>query len=130
MNTQWIAYDVLLGLAEEYIQSGISTILDMTMGWTFQWQQVDSILGRHLRTRFLPILLRCSHKTCIARICQRYEAAPGRYDPPAVYLAEPKILAIWEFLERLDRPDVYWVDAERPFEQVYEQVTRYILDKT
>jgi predicted kinase len=71
-NAQWIAYDVLFRLAEEYIQSGVSTILDMTMGWAFQWRQVDGLLDRHPRTRFLPILLRCPHEVCIARIRQRY----------------------------------------------------------
>ena len=107
VNAQWTAYDVLFRLAEEFIQSGVSTILDLTMGWAFQWRQVDGIVGRHPQTRFLPILLHCPHETCIARIRQRYEAAPERYDPPEVYLTEPKILAIWEYLEGLDRPDVY-----------------------
>ena len=34
-----LAYDLLFQLGETFIQSGVSTILDLTMGWEFQWQQ-------------------------------------------------------------------------------------------
>ena len=99
------------------------------MGWAFQWRQVDGIVGRHPQTRFLPILLCCPHEVCIARIRQRYETAPERYDPPEVYLTEPKLLAIWEYLESLDCPDVYRVETGQPFDQVYLQVKSYALDQ-
>jgi len=35
-DAYWIAYDVLSRLCEEFVQSGITVVLDMTMGWAFQ----------------------------------------------------------------------------------------------
>ena len=32
VNAYWIAYEVLFRLCEEFIQSGVSTILDLTLG--------------------------------------------------------------------------------------------------
>ena len=105
------------------MQSGVPVVLDMTMGWAFQWQKVDAILQRHPQTRFLPIILRCPLATCIERVRQRHAANPEYYDPPEVYTTEPKQRAIWVYLSQLDRsPAVYFVDADRPFEVVYAEV--------
>lgn len=125
-DTYRIAYDVLFRLCEEFIQSGISTILDLTMGWEFQWQHVDDIIHQYLQTVFLPIILRCPYATCIERTRRRHEADPEYYDPPEVYTTGPKILDTWKFLARLDRPDVYFVDADRPHDQTYGDVEAYI----
>lgn len=125
-DTYRIAYDVLFRLCEEFIQSGVSAILDLTMGWEFQWQHVDDIVRRYPKTIFLPIILRCPHETCIERTQQRHEANPEYYDPPEVYTTEPKILNTWEFLAHLDRPDVHLIDANRPHDKVYEDVREYV----
>jgi predicted kinase len=122
-----LAYDLLFRLGEEFIQSGVSVILDLTMGWEFQWHHVDSIVRRYPWTLFLPIILCCPYETCIARIRQRHEANPDYYDPPELYQTEPKILGIWGYLDRLDRPDVHFVDAAGPHDEVYEAVKRYVL---
>jgi predicted kinase len=121
-----IAYDVLFRLCEEFIQSGISTILDLTMGWEFQWRHVDAIIRRCPQALFLPIILRCPHATCIEQTRQRHKANPEYYDPPEVYAAEPKHLDTWKFLARLDRTDVHFVDADRPHDETYEDVKSYI----
>jgi len=125
-DAYWIAYDVLFRLGEEFIQSGISTILDLTMGWAFQWQHVDSITRRYPRTLVLPVILHCPYEKCIARIQQRHEANPDYYDPPELYTTESKILKTWEFLTCLDRPDIRFVDAGGPHNEVYEEVRKYV----
>ena len=124
-DTYWIAYDVLFRLCEEFLQSDVSVILDLTMGWEFQWQHVDRIVRQHPQTTFLPIILRCPRETCIERTRQRYEANPKHYDPPEVYTTEPKNLRIWEFLASLDR-QVHFVDATRPLDEVYETIKEHI----
>jgi predicted kinase len=126
VHAYWIAYEVLFHLCEEFIQTGISTILDLTMGWEFQWQQVDSIMRQYPRALFLPIILRCPYEKCIERVRQRYEATPEYYDPPEVYMTEPKNIGIWEYLAKLDRPAVHFVDASEPHDKVYEQVKVYV----
>jgi predicted kinase len=127
IDAYWIAYEVLFHLCAEFVQSGVSVILDLTMGWEFQWQHMDSIVRRHPHILFLPVILRCPHTQCIARIRQRYEAHPERYDPPELYVTEPKIIRIWEYLARLNRPDVHLVDASGPQDHVYEVVREYVV---
>jgi predicted kinase len=125
-NAYWIAYDLLFCLCEEFVQTGVSAILDLTMGWEFQWQRVDSIIHQYPQTLFLPIILRCPYERCIERTRQRYEANPEHYDPPEIYETEPKKRSIWEFLVQLDRSDIHWVDVDRPYDEVYEEVREYI----
>jgi predicted kinase len=128
-HARWIAYDVLFYLAEEYLQSGVSTLLDMTMGWAFQWRQVEDILARRPEARFVPLLLRGPREVCLARIRRRYEEQPERYDPPEVYTTDQRMLDIWAYLERLDRSDVHWIDSCGTFEQVYAQVKAALLEQ-
>jgi predicted kinase len=127
-DAYWIAYDVLFALCEEFVQSGTPVVLDMTMGWAFQWLTVDAILARHPHARFLPIILRCPLATCIERVRQRYGDNPEYYDPPEVYTTEPKNRAIWAYLSQLDcSPAVHFLDADRPFEEVYAEVKSSVL---
>ena len=126
VNATWIAYDVLFRLCEEFLQTDVSVILDLTMGWPFQWQHVDRILQRQLHTHFLPILLRCPLDVCLERTGQRHAAHPDRYDPPEVYATDPKNRELWHFLATLERPEVHWVDADRPQDTVYQEVSRYL----
>jgi predicted kinase len=121
-----LAYDLLFRLGEEFIQSGASVILDLTMGWEFQWRHADGIVRRYPQTLFLPVILRCPYETCIERIRQRHAANPDYYDPPELYRSEPKIRGVWEYLDRLNRPDVHFVDAGRPFDEVYVAVRGYV----
>jgi predicted kinase len=127
VDAYWIAYEVLFRLCEEFVQSGVSVILDLTLGWEFQWRHLDRIVRGYPRVLFLPVILRCPHAQCVARIRQRYEAHPERYDPPELYVTEPKILGIWEYLARLDRPDVHFIDASGPQDHVYEAVREYVV---
>lgn len=114
VDAYWIAYELLFRLCEEFLQSGVSTILDLSMGWAFQWRELDAITARHPEVRVVPIVLRCPRELCLERISRRYRRDPAYYDPPELYTSDPKLLAIWEYLERLDRPGVSFVDAARP----------------
>lgn len=126
VDAYWIAYELLFRLCEEFIQSGVSVILDLTMGWKFQWQHVDSITRQYPQALFLPVILRCHYKKCIERIRQRHEANPEYYDPPEIFMTEPKILRIWEFLMRLNRSNIHFVDAGRAHNEVYGEVREYV----
>jgi hypothetical protein len=70
------AYDVAFALAEEWSSLGVSALLDMNLGWTFHWEQVDALRQRHRLAKIVPIVLRCSRQTCLERIELR--ALPSR----------------------------------------------------
>ena len=80
INAGWIAHDVVFGLCDDFLRSGVSTILDLNMGRAFQWQQVDAIARAHPEAVFLPIVLRCPREVCLERITLRHAERPDQYD--------------------------------------------------
>ncbi len=125
-DAQWIAYDVLFRLADEFLQTNASVILDINLGWPFQWQQLDVLKQRHPTAPILPIMLRCSRDICLERIRGRYTANPADHDPPEVFTTQPSILRVWTFLEQLERPDMQFVDAANDHATMYAEVLQYV----
>jgi predicted kinase len=126
VDAYWIAYELLFRLADGFLQAGVSTILDLNMGWAFQWQELDALRERHPAARCLPIILTCPKELCLERISRRYATNPDRYDPPEVFVTDLRIVAVWEYLKRLDCPDAHRTDASRPEDCVYAEVRRYL----
>ncbi|MDE2888884.1 MAG: AAA family ATPase [Gemmatimonadota bacterium] len=124
-----VAYDVLFRLCEDFIQSSVTVVLDLTLGWDFQWRKLDGILERHPRTLFLPVVLRCSHELCMERLEARHRANPGVYASPDYFRNEQKVRNIWQYLRELDRPEAHYVDASDDEDQVYNQVKQYVTGK-
>ena len=121
-----VAYDVLFRLCEEFIRTSASVILDLTLGWDFQWRKLDGILERHPQTQFLPVVLQCSHELCLERLEARHRAMPETYAAPAYYRNGQKVRDIWRYLQELNRPEVRYVDASGDEGQVYRQVKQYV----
>jgi predicted kinase len=126
VNAYWIAYEVLFHLADRFLQAGVSTILDLNMGWAFQWQELDALRQRHPMARCLPIILTCPRPLCLERIGRRYATNRDRYDPPELFVTDSRIVALWAYLEQLDRPDAHRIDATGPEDCVYAEVRRYL----
>jgi predicted kinase len=126
VNAGWIAYDVLFNLCEDFLARGISTIVDTNLGHAFQWQWLDGVRVRHPAVTILPIVLRCPLEVCLQRIRARYESDPIQHAPPEVFTTGPNIVNIWDYLTRLDRPDLRWIDAARPLREVYDEVREYV----
>jgi predicted kinase len=122
----WIAYDVVFRMCEDFLADGLSVILDLNMGWTFQWERVDAIVARYPSITYIPIVLRCSLDVSLDRIRQRYADDPTSSDPPETYTTTPHILDVWRFLDRLDRPDVTVIDAARSEDEVYDAIRQRI----
>jgi predicted kinase len=126
VNAQWIAYDVVFGLCSEFLQLGSSVILDLNLGHAFHWQKLDALRQSDPALIWVPIVLQCPRDVCMERIGKRYAANPNTYAPPDVYTTVPHIVGVWTFLEQLDRPDAYVVDAARPHDDVYADIRRYV----
>ena len=121
-----LAYDMVFALCEEFVQSRISVILDLNMGWAFQWRYLDAIRERHSDVVVMPILLRCAREICLERTRQRHAADPGAYDPPEIYATDPKILRVAAYLDQLNRTDIHVIDASRGQDEVYGDIRRYL----
>ena len=121
VDAYWIAYDVVFRLCEEFVSLGVSTILELNLGWAFQWDWLDRLATRQPGIRVLPIVLQCSRPLCLERIRQRHTDDPST-GAPELYESDPKILAVFGFLEQLKRPDVVVIDANRRADEVYAAV--------
>ena len=126
VQATWVAYEVLFRLCEEFVQSAVSVILDINMGWEFQWRLIDEISQRHPSVEFLPIILRCPKEVCLDRIRLRHEARPEYYTAPEMFETEPKHAKIWKFLANLNRPEIRFVDGDRSVKDVYEEIREHI----
>jgi predicted kinase len=121
-NAYWAAYDVVFRLCEEFISCGLTVILDINMGWQFQWDYLDALQERHPDTLVVPIVLRCPWDTCVERARMRYTRDPSRAQPPEAYMEHEQTVEVWAFLERLHRPDVVFIDASRCEDEVYNDL--------
>jgi predicted kinase len=126
INAGWIAYDVLFHLGEEFLDRGVSTILDTNLGHSFKWRWLDQLRERRPSVTVLPILLRCPLEVCLPRIQERYERDPTQHAPSGLFTTNANIVSIWDYLTDLDRPDAHWIDANRPLAEVYDDVRAYV----
>ena len=122
-----MAYDVLFALCEDFLHSGIPTILDISMGWAFHWRQVDRISAEQPQTDLVAAILRCQRATCLERIGLR-AAAPQRHGGPEAFAGQ-KVEDIWNFLQELERPEAHFVDAGGTADQVYSAVREYVIGR-
>jgi predicted kinase len=125
----WIAYDVFFDLAEDFVRTGLSVILDNNMGEAWRWQRLDAIRDRHPNVQLVPIVLRLPIATCAERMQRRHADDPDNEFAAEAIMTEPRHVRKWEFVETLDRPDVHIVDADRPVDKVYEEIRRYLLTR-
>ena len=126
INAYWIAYEVLFALCAEFLRSGLSVVLDLTLGWAFHWRELDALTDQNPAVLLVPIILHCPRDLCLERTQQRYVENPTQYDAPDVYRTDPKILAAGDYLDALDRPDIHRIDASRSADAVYRDVSHYL----
>lgn len=119
-------FEVLFTLAEAFVASGCPVILDMNMGWDFQWERVAAIVSRRTEVGLVPIVLRCPYQTCLDRITAREaDEAPDMTPARAHDLAAARD-RVWAYLDQLDRPDIHNLDAGRDAESVYTDAMQII----
>lgn len=126
-DAYWIAYDVVFGLCAEFLSNGVSAILDLNLGWEFQWRQLERLRVDYPEATVLPIVLRCPWELCLARIQRRHDGAPEEWGPPERYLANEAIVGVWDYHERLERPDTHFIDAARSEETVFADTKGYVV---
>lgn len=115
-------YATLFALAEEFVSHGSSAIVDISLGWAFQWEALDAIQARHRSVRVLPFILECSRETSLGRLQQRHLDDPQRYPAADEFLRQPQLAAVAQLLVDVHRPEVHRVSAERPIADVLQEV--------
>lgn len=129
INTKWLAYDVLFQLCNQFLKAEVSTIVDVNLAGAFQWRELDLLQQRYPLVEIVPVVLVCPREICLERICQRYRDNPTYYDPPEYFLTKPTVQKAWAFLDQLDRPDAYLIDAARSKDDVYTDTMHYLAER-
>jgi len=101
-------------------------VLDLNLGWSFQWQRLDALRQQHPQSQVMAVVLRCPRPTCLTRLGQRYAADPAGNAPPSHFATDPRILEVVAFLERLHRPDAIELDADQTIDAVYADLTDHL----
>ena len=76
--------------------------------------------------KIVPVVLRCSRQTCLERIDRRHATEPSIYAPPSRFTTDPRILAVFDFVEAIDASRATLVDAEGTGDEVYTTVARLV----
>jgi predicted kinase len=129
IDATWTAYDVVFQLCQEFTGAGVSVVLDMNLGWQFQWDWLDALRTRQPHVRVLPITLQCPRDVCLERIQQRHLNEPANAHAD-LFRRDPKILDVFAFVEQLKRPDSVPIDASRAADTVYSAVKQAVVEAT
>lgn len=93
-------YATLFELAEEFVRHGSSAVVDLSLGWRFQWEALDAIGARHANVRVLPFILECSRETSLNRLRQRHLDDPQRHPSADEFMRQPQLVAVEQLLAR------------------------------
>lgn len=115
-------YEMLFTLADEFLDNGCSAVLDMSMGWEFQWHRYDHLIAEHPQARGIPIILDCPRDVCVERIARRIQ------DDNAFqkFMRQPQLPGVWDLLQQLERPDVHRIDAQDDSEETAKRALAII----
>jgi len=123
-----LAYHVMWYLVRKQLQLGVSVILDTHMATEHVWESLDALKRDMPTIRVVPIILRATLETHRARIDER-----GRTNKEHLNLGGDKledVLYKYEFIEKLNRPDLIWADANGTPEAVYALVEAIVTERS
>lgn len=125
VDADWLTFDLLFALADDFLQHKTSVFLDLNLGKPFHWHFLERMREQYPGALVLPIVLEAPREVCLDRIRARYAQDP-RYNPPEVYLTDAGLLAVWDFFEQLERQDTYLVDAAQSAAEVQADLVAYL----
>jgi thymidylate kinase len=119
-----IAYKVMWHLVRKQLAAGVTIIVDTHMSTASVWSSLDELKRDMPNVHILPIILQCSLETHRDRIEER-----GRTNKEHLNLGGDKlddVLFKYQFIEKLQRPDLIRVDANGTLEEVYKSVEKVL----
>lgn len=119
-----IAYKIMWHLVRKQLSAGITLIVDTHMATPGVWESLDSLKSDMPDVTVIPVILQATLDTHRTRIEER-----GRTNKEHLNLGGDKledILFKYEFIEKLNRPDLIRVDANATPQEVYTAVKNVI----
>ncbi|HSX44296.1 MAG TPA: AAA family ATPase [Candidatus Saccharimonadales bacterium] len=121
-----VAYEVMWYLVRKQLSNGLTVILDTNMSTPRVWQSLDGLKQDMPEAIVLPIILQATFETHRKRIEER-----GRTNKKHLNLGGDKLEDVmhkYDFIEKLQRPDLIRVNANESFEEVYESIEKLVRD--
>jgi predicted kinase len=115
-----IAYHVTWHLVRKQLDAGMTIILDTHMAFPRTWESVDKLKQDVPNLKVVPIILQATLDTHRVRIEER-----GRTNKEHLNLGGDEVqdtLFKYDFIEKLERPDLIRVDANGSPNDVYKVV--------
>lgn len=119
-----IAYQVMWHLVKKELELGVTVIVDTHMATQYVWDSLDKLEEDLPKIQIVPIILRGALETHKVRIEER-----GRTNKEHLNLGGDRledVLFKYEFVEKLNRPDLIRVDANGSPDEVYAALERVI----
>lgn len=121
------AYKVMWHLVKKQLKLGVTVIVDAHMSAAHIWDSLDELKKDMPDIKVLPIILQATLDTHRTRIEER-----GRTNKEHLNLGGDKlddVLFKYEFVEKLQRPDLIRVDANGTPDEVYASVEKIINER-
>lgn len=118
------AHKIMWHLVKKQLEAGVTVIVDAHMAAPHTWENLDKLKQDFPEAQIIPIILRASLENHRSRIEER-----GRTNKEHLNLGGDKledVLHKYEYIENLKRPDLVWVDANKPVDEVYDSVESII----
>ncbi len=122
-----IAYKVMWYLVRKQLATGVTVIVDTHMSTSKVWDSLDDLMQDMPEISVTPIILQATLETHRTRIEDR-----GRTNKEHLNLGGDKLEDVmfkYDFIEKLQRPDLIRVNANKSPQEVYESVEK-IVQKT
>ena len=119
-----IAYEVMWHLVRKQLGNGVTLIVDTHMSAARVWESLDTLKQDLPEVSVIPIILQATLETHRYRIEER-----GRNNKEHLNLGGDKIDDVmfkYDFIEKLQRPDLIRVDANKSQKEVYESVEKIV----
>ncbi len=122
-----IAYKLMWHLIKKQLDVGMVIIVDTHMAAEHIWESLDALVRETPEVHVIPIILQATLETHRARIEDR-----GTTNKEHLNLGGDKledVLFKYDFIEKLDRPDLLRIDANGNPQEVYELVEALVKEK-
>jgi len=119
-----IAYQVMWHLVKKELELGVTVIIDAHMAAVHIWESYDKLKTDLPQVLALPIILQASLETHKERIEER-----GRTNKEHLNLGGDKledVLFKYEFIEKLNRPDLIRINANGSVDEVFAILEKVI----
>lgn len=122
-----ISYEIMWYLVRQQLKNHVTVILDTHMCSERVWENLDAVHRDLPNVKIVPIILHCTLDVHKARIEERGRTNKEHFNLGGDSVED--VLFKYEFIEKLDRPDLIKIDANGSPDTVYAATERVLQER-